>query len=295
MTRPHREAASNAVQTFASVLRDLSLLRASHANAPEIKTLDREFPQIARVLRTAYAREKSSNVKFLPMPKLAVTNLKAIPESTPQHADSTPQPAPRRTKSVVDLWIGQQLRQLRQARGKSLAEIASACGISVALLSQIERGLKSISVRTLNAVANELGVAAQMLLRESADVGSEANGHVARAGGHVVQHFGVLGSREILTPRQARGLGMRRCALPPGSTSGDGTYVSDEGEVVGVVLDGSLEVSIDNHVVLLQAGDSFTFTGATPRSWRNPSSRTTELMIAFTRTGNDAGSDEAEP
>ncbi|WP_321940361.1 XRE family transcriptional regulator [Paraburkholderia sp. J8-2] len=222
------------------------------------------------------------------MPKPAVTHLKSTPECAPQ-------PAPRRSKSVVDLWIGQQLRHLRQARGKSLAEIATASGISIALLSQIERGLKSISVSTLNAIAIELGVTAQMLLRESAEVGSEANGHVARAGGHVVQYFGVLGSREILTPPQARNLGLRRCALPPGSTSGDGTYVSEEGEVVGVVLEGSLEVSIDGHVVLLQAGDSFTFTGATPLSWRNSSSRTTELMIAFTRTGDDAVGHEAEP
>lgn len=212
--------------------------------------------------------------------------LKTTPVQSKLADEIAPRRAPKRTKSIVDLWLGQQLRQLRQARGKSLAEVAAASGISIALLSQIERGLKSISVSTLNAIAKDLGVAAQMLVRESANVGSEANGHVTRAGSHAVQRFGALGSREILTPPQARNLGMRRCALPPGSTSGEGMYVSDDGEMVGVVLDGSLEVCFDDHVLLLQTGDSFTFTGATPRSWHNSSSRTTELMIAFTRASD---------
>ena len=63
----------------------------------------------------------------------------------------------------MDLWLGQQLRQLRKGQGRSLADVAQACGMSLGLLSQIERGLSSASVKTLHQLAREFGVSVNAL------------------------------------------------------------------------------------------------------------------------------------
>jgi len=49
--------------------------------------------------------------------------------------------------------IGRRLRQLRSRRGKSLAQVAEAVGISVGFLSAIERSQMSASVGTLRRLA----------------------------------------------------------------------------------------------------------------------------------------------
>ncbi|HET6151642.1 MAG TPA: helix-turn-helix transcriptional regulator [Marmoricola sp.] len=57
------------------------------------------------------------------------------------------------------LWrdaLGSQLRELRQARGETLAETAGRAGISLQYLSEIERGAKDPSSEMISAVAGAL-------------------------------------------------------------------------------------------------------------------------------------------
>jgi len=89
-----------------------------------------------------------------------------------------------RPESAVDMWLGQQLRQLRKQQGRSLTDVASACGMSVGLLSQIERGLSSASVKTLDLLAREFQVSVNSLLRNAEHTQGEDGGRVARAGTH---------------------------------------------------------------------------------------------------------------
>ena len=97
---------------------------------------------------------------------------------------SKPALAAGRPESAVDMWLGQQLRQLRKQHGRSLADVAQACGMSVGLLSQIERGLSSASVKMLHQLAREFGVSVNTLLRNAEHTEVEDGGRVARAGTH---------------------------------------------------------------------------------------------------------------
>ncbi len=74
-------------------------------------------------------------------------------------------PAPvKRISSFIDLWLGEQIRMRRKALGKPLKEVADGCAISVSLLSQLERGLRSASIQTLHALARELDSPVEMFL-----------------------------------------------------------------------------------------------------------------------------------
>lgn len=69
-------------------------------------------------------------------------------------AERTPPPS-----APEPLWrelVGAQLRSARLAAGRTLADVASAAGISLPYLSEIERGLKEPSSEVLAAVSGAL-------------------------------------------------------------------------------------------------------------------------------------------
>ncbi|MCD0501909.1 helix-turn-helix domain-containing protein [Bordetella petrii] len=193
----------------------------------------------------------------------------------------TPEPAPA---SVIDFWLGQQLRQLRKQHRLPLVQVAKACGMSVGLLSQIERGLSSPSVKNLSLLASQFGVSVDTLLRGAGQPDSENAGRVARAGSHRridLDHKGI--HKEMYTPPAGRSLDLCRARIAPGGSTGDELFSSSMGEQVGLVLRGVLELWVEDRAVLLKAGDSFCYASRTPRRWRNPGPDTTEVIWAISR------------
>ncbi len=189
---------------------------------------------------------------------------------------------PLKAQSAVDMWLGQHIRQLRKSRQKSLVEVASACQMSVGLLSQIERGMSSISIKFLHLLANELGVSPDSLIRNAELENDNAEGAIARAGSHRRLNLEDKGiAKEIVTPALAKDLDLCRALIQPGASSGDQWFSTDKGEQVGMVLSGALELWIDNKVMLLNAGDSFCYSSRTPRRWRNPGTSTAEVIWAI--------------
>lgn len=61
--------------------------------------------------------------------------------------------------------VGYRIRALRQRRGLTLREFSKQCGLSISFLSQIERGLSSLSIPSLSSICQALDVSlAEMLL-----------------------------------------------------------------------------------------------------------------------------------
>jgi transcriptional regulator with XRE-family HTH domain len=205
--------------------------------------------------------------------------------------------AVRQAHSLVDLWLGEQLRQLRKDQGRSLADVARACGMSLGLLSQVERGLSSISVKTLRVLARELRVPADALLRNAEHDENAGGANVARAGSHRVIRIADKGiEKEVVTPPAARAMDLCRISIAPGGSTGDAFFVTDKGEQVGVVLAGQLELRIEDRVLLLRAGDSFCYASRMPRRWRNPGDTRTEVIWAISNIAADADGDaDASP
>jgi transcriptional regulator with XRE-family HTH domain len=67
-------------------------------------------------------------------------------------------------RSVVDRFPD-ELRKARIENGLSQEELADLAGLHRTYISQIERGLKSPSLRSLEQIANGLGIALSELLR----------------------------------------------------------------------------------------------------------------------------------
>ena len=190
-----------------------------------------------------------------------------------------------RIYSVIDLWLGEQLRQRRKALGRSLQQVGLACGISISLLSQIERGLRSISLRTLEALAKELQLPLDTLVRNTQHGKGELDGAVVRAGAHPRIDLSGKGiHKENLTPPAATGgIELYRAAIEPGGSSGDALFFTHKGQQVGYLIEGQLELFIQDRLLKLSAGDSFCYDGSTPRCWRNPGQTWTIVLWGITR------------
>lgn len=70
-------------------------------------------------------------------------------------------PEPEKTNDDEPLWreaVGQELRDERHDKDRTLADVAQDAGVSTQYLSEIERGLKEPSSEVLQAVAGALGL-----------------------------------------------------------------------------------------------------------------------------------------
>lgn len=66
----------------------------------------------------------------------------------------------------IEQAVGHAVRAFRQERGISITDLASASGVSVAMLSRVESGRVAPSLRTLQAIAAALQVPIASLLKD---------------------------------------------------------------------------------------------------------------------------------
>jgi DNA-binding transcriptional MerR regulator/quercetin dioxygenase-like cupin family protein len=177
----------------------------------------------------------------------------------------------RSVRNNVSAAVGTKLRQLRNAHGLSLAEVAKAVGISVGFLSAIERSHMSASVGTLRKLARHY----KLNILDFFNAAAEANPHLVR-----------LSERKQLDA----GSGVRMDLLAWGNTvmephlftiapgAGSGESYAHEGEEFIFVLRGTLSISLEGEVYVLKPGDSFYFESSTPHTWLNSGKSQTVVL-----------------
>jgi DNA-binding transcriptional MerR regulator/mannose-6-phosphate isomerase-like protein (cupin superfamily) len=166
--------------------------------------------------------------------------------------------------------IGLRLRQLRQQRDLSLAQVAEAIGISIGFLSALERSQMSASVGTLRKLARfyRTNILDFFNPQEpSSCLVSPAKRKVLSAGRGVQMELLAWGNT-IMEPHLFR--------IAPGASSGD-SYAHD-GEEFLYVLRGELQISVGQQVHRLKVGDSFYFESSEPHHWVNPGRVETNVL-----------------
>ena len=160
--------------------------------------------------------------------------------------------------------IGARLRAARQRQGLTLENLATSTGVTKSFLSRIERDETSPSVSTLQNICEVLSVPVGSLF------GAPALDLVRQGDAPGILLVGEGAHERLLTPRAQPLLQLVRSSIGPGGSGGPDFYTLNcEVEVVHVLL-GRLEVSMSEETVTLEAGDTLTFSGREPHTWRNP-------------------------
>lgn len=178
----------------------------------------------------------------------------------------------------ADLAVGNRVKLLRKARGRSLKEVATRAGLSAGFLSQIERGLSSASVRALARIADALDAGIADIFPNDAGV-DDASRIVARVGDRRRIDMHQTGTmKELVTPfNQVPHLDIYIITLEPGGSSGADPYVHDGAEA-GFVLEGGIELIVEGRKFILGEGDSFRFNSNRPHQFRNAGDRTARAV-----------------
>lgn len=205
--------------------------------------------------------------------------------------------------------IGEKLKAVRQGHKMSLRELAKKAEISASMLSQIETGKVSPSVRSLYDIANALGVTVDYFFPEPVNNNSKPESlksdkagtmtaselrdakvrgvaemgagfpHAEMNSSPVVHadtrptielNGGVTWSR--LTARAESEAEFLEITYAPGAMSG-ANMSHHEGREFGLILEGELVIELGFESLTLKAGDSTILESTTPHRLVNKSNK----------------------
>lgn len=173
--------------------------------------------------------------------------------------------------------LGQKLRDLRRSRPMSLEELGEKTGLSIGLLSQIERGKGNPSFVTLMKIADAFQIQLGYFFSDSAETQI-----IVRKDQRRRIFFPTPGlTYELCTPDLNRQVALIWTRLEPGARTQEGPF-SHEGEECLVLTRGVLEAHVGDEVFTLTEGDSITFDSSIPHWYYNAGPAVAETFGAMT-------------
>lgn len=159
----------------------------------------------------------------------------------------------------ADARVGAVVRAERLRREWPLGKLAEQASISIGMLSQIERGLATPSLRTLRLLAGALDMPITEFFAGDS-VPASANPFIVRASERHCLNLTETGiNKMFLMPPGASLLEMWEFRFAPGGTSGGALY-NHNGEKAGIVTKGRIRLLIGDDTYVLEEGDSFRFS-----------------------------------
>jgi transcriptional regulator with XRE-family HTH domain len=175
--------------------------------------------------------------------------------------------------------VGPRVRALREAMGFSLRELALRCGVSSAMLSQVERGETSPTLQVAARIAGGLELRLSQLLRLDED-GSVT---IVRAGERRVGGNARRGHRvEVLTPPlpgQRAELSLHTLAAGAVTGGSEDPPMHEPGSrETALVEAGRVVLLCDGQPYELEAGDCVTFDADLRHHFENPGPGAARLL-----------------
>jgi len=179
----------------------------------------------------------------------------------------------------ADFQVGELLRDLRERRRLSVRTLAAKAGFSPSFISQVENGLASPSIASLEKIAAALDVTLAEFFksgesRSSAVVRAEQRPRIesgwSRAG---IESLGADGGSRLepvlITLRASGSSGKRTHTLPR--------------EQFAFVISGEVTLLLDGTEQVLTRGDAVTIAPSSPFRWVNSSGSPAQLLVVSSR------------
>jgi len=167
--------------------------------------------------------------------------------------------------------IGRFIRSQRRLRSWTLQELAGRCNLSVGFLSQVERGISSLSILSLNAICEAFEIPISDLYANFAEPSNE--GGASEAASEIMKvdersdiqiSDGSIKYQFLSGEFPGRKFEILIGEIPPYYHYPPAAH---EGEEFGYVLEGKLSFTIDKKTHQLGPGDSYHFLATTPHGY----------------------------
>ncbi len=166
--------------------------------------------------------------------------------------------------------MGRKIREVRQSKGLKLRDVAHVTGLTESLLSQIENSKANPSITTLLAISKALCTPIGSFLdtddENQSPVVRKSERNVSRTTSGIVYY--------LLTPHLDKmPFEVLYCEYDAGADTGQ--FITHDGIECGIVLDGKLEVRIEEEIHILNSGDSIIIQSNRPHKMQNISDKPT--------------------
>ena len=195
-----------------------------------------------------------------------------------QAAVTPPDSKTRAAAAPSPVAIGARLRHARRVKGLLIKELAERVGVSISLISKYENDKLLPPLTVLHSLVTELETNIGALFEPN----WTGVGYVSRAGARPrIAAAGESESAGVTLERLIpHGLGHLlqgniHIVAPGGGSMGP---MRHEGDEVGYVLEGQLELRIDDSTHELGPGDSFSFPSHLAHTYRNPGTGVTRVV-----------------
>ncbi len=170
--------------------------------------------------------------------------------------------------------MGMKIREIRQAKGLKLKDVAHVTGLTESLLSQIENSKANPSITSLVAISKALDTPISTFF----DVGEDQHrSPVLRRSERTVSRTsnGIL--YYLLTPHlEEMPFEVLFCEYQPGADTGE--FITHDGVECGIILEGKLEVRVEEDVHILNGGDNIIIASNRPHRMKNISDKLTTTI-----------------
>jgi transcriptional regulator with XRE-family HTH domain len=154
---------------------------------------------------------------------------------------------------------------VRKKRGLSQRELAKLAGVTNSTISLIEQNRVSPSVSSLKKVLDGVPMSLQAFFVEEVPAQQQVfykRNELPDMG------LGKVAMRLVGYNHDPRSLSLLHETYPPGADTGAEMLIHD-GEEAGIVISGSIEVTVSQQIEVLQAGDGYYFASSLPHRFRN--------------------------
>lgn len=183
--------------------------------------------------------------------------------------------------------LGARIRTLRFERRRTLRQLADATGLSVSMVSMVERGQANPSIGTLVATAAALGVPMVNLFGD----GARQVSPVIRAGQQPVMTTRRGVRRRLVIREPDSNVEVAENTYAPGTASAD-VPIRHLGREMGLLLEGVLAVEVGGARYVLRPGDAVVIDSARPHRFVNIGkrvARTLWINVHGSRQGSSKG------
>lgn len=156
--------------------------------------------------------------------------------------------------------IGERLRNRRKGLRMTLKDVADATGLAQSFISQLERGVHTGSIRTLQKICEVLGITVGDLFSDGMPNEPRVRRFIASEG----FAFGENASKLRLSPRAFNHLEVFLGIFEPYGSTGVEAYSHGDSEELILVVEGNVDVTVGDRAYSLGALDSLPFSSKLP-------------------------------
>jgi len=180
--------------------------------------------------------------------------------------------------ATLEVDLGARIRALRSGRHETLRQLAARAAVTESFLSQVERGVASPSIASVQRIARALDTSIAELFATDESAGTVVRVHDRRK----IVYQGLGAVDEFLTRGTEGRLQVIYTTIQPGGGTGDEAYTHDSDEEVVVVLEGSLDLWVGAEHYRLETGDAVTHSSRVAHRNTNPGPAVARVLFCIT-------------